>query len=65
MSLWIICNKNYNKCYNQKLYHFSGFPKNDVNLVKLIFQRYIPKVIVKIICRNITKLYARNVFARI
>ena len=35
-----------NKVYNQKLYHFSGFTKNDVNLVKLMFQLYSPKVIV-------------------
>ena len=38
----------YNKQYNWKLYHFSGFTKNDVNLVKLIFGLYIPKVIVKV-----------------
>ena len=37
---------NHNE-YNQKLYHFSGFTENDVNLVKLIFRLYIPKVIVK------------------
>ena len=37
-----------NKEYNQKLYHFSGFTKNDVNLVKPIFRLYIPKVINKV-----------------
>ena len=37
-----------NKEYNQKLYHFSGFTKNDVNLVKLIFGLDIPKVIAKV-----------------
>ena len=26
-------------------YHFSGFTKNDVILVKLIFRLYIPRVI--------------------
>ena len=31
-----------------KLYHFSGFTKDDVNLVKLIFRLYIRKVIVKV-----------------
>ena len=30
-----------------KHYHFSGFNKNDVNLVKLIFRLYIPNVITK------------------
>ena len=38
----------YNKQYNWKLYHFSGFTKSNVNLVKLIFRIYIPKVIVKV-----------------
>ena len=33
------------KEYNYKLYHFPGFTKNDVNLIKLIFRLYIPKVI--------------------
>ena len=33
-----------NKENNQKLYHFSSFTKIDVNLVKLIFRLYIPKV---------------------
>ena len=37
-----------NKEYNKKLYNFSGFPKNDVNLVKLVFRLYILKVIVKV-----------------
>ena len=50
----------FNKEYNQKLYHFSGFTKNDVNVVKLIFRLYIPKVIVKVfityIKKNIKKL---------
>ena len=38
----------YSKEYNKKLYHFWGFTKNDVSLVKLIFRLYIPRVIVKI-----------------
>ena len=29
------------------LYHFSGFTKNDVNLVKLTFRLYIPSRNVK------------------
>ena len=46
----------YNKEYKQKLYHFSGFTKNDVNLVKLIFRLYIPKVIVKVLLLTVKNI---------
>ena len=35
--------------YNKELYNFSGFTKNDVNLVKLIFRLNIPKFIIKLV----------------
>ena len=49
-----------NKEYNQKLYYFSDFTKNDVNLVKLIFDFTFQKSLSKYLLFTVKKRLERS-----